>query len=131
MRYHGKYQDKKTHIHLKYFQEIIGLTPFWNAIEWIWMILFRLKSKLSSRCKSQKIPSGTDVSEFPDKSRTFRDVANVCRSSLRNSDMKLSKSKEIGMSLKWLKIVSYTSICFNDIVHVIYKVRNFTLHRGW
>ena len=105
MRCHGKYQNSGilTHIHLTNFQDIIGLTPFWNAIEWIWMILLRLKSKLSSRCKSQKIPSGTDVSEFPDKSRAFRDVANVCRSSLRNSDMKLSKWKEIGISFKGLK----------------------------
>ena len=66
------------------------LTPFWNAIEWIWIILFLLRSKVSRRCRSQKIPSGTDVSEFPDKSRVFRDVANVWRSSLRSSDIWLS-----------------------------------------
>ena len=69
------------------------LTPFWKAIEWIWMMLFLDRSRISSRCRSQKIASGTDVKLFPERSKYLREVPNECKSSRFNSEMKLSEKK--------------------------------------
>lgn len=67
------------------------LTPFWKAMEWIWMMLFRLRSRVSRRWRSQKIASGTEVRQFPERSRTLSDSPSEWRSSRFSSDMKLSE----------------------------------------
>ena len=71
------------------------LTPFWKAIEWIWMMLFLERSRISSRCRSQKIASGTDVKLFPERSKYLREVPNECKSSRFNSEMKLSEKNVV------------------------------------
>ena len=67
------------------------LTPFWKAIEWICMMLFLARFNVSKRCRFQKIPSGTEVNELPERSRLFNEVVKLCSSSLLRSDMRLSK----------------------------------------
>ena len=75
-----------THLHI--------LTPFWKAIEWIWIMLFRAKLKVSRRWRFQKMPSGTEVNEFPERSRLFNDPVKLCSSSRWRSEIRLSNKRK-------------------------------------
>ena len=67
------------------------LTPFWKAMEWICMMLFRANLRISSLCRFQNMPSGTEVSEFPERSKLFNDPERLWSSSRWRSEMRLSR----------------------------------------
>ena len=81
-------------------QHIYILTPFWKAIEWIWIMLFRARLKVSRRWRFQKMPSGTEVNEFPERSRLFNDPVKLCSSSRWRSEMRLSNKRKRGVDLR-------------------------------
>ncbi len=54
------------------------------------MMLFLLRSSRSSRCRSQKMPSGTDARELPERSRDFKEEESGRRSERRRSEIWLS-----------------------------------------
>ncbi len=73
-------------------------------MECICMMLLRLRSSLSSLLRSQKIPSGTEVKEFPERSRLFKEEDKERRSDRRKSEIWLSRKEEKGTK----KYVLYT-----------------------
>ena len=67
-------------------------TPFWKAIEWIFMMLFLLRSRLNNCFRFQKTPSGTEVSELPARISVSREVERLFRSNCSMSEIWLSET---------------------------------------
>ena len=67
-------------------------TPFWKAIEWIFMMLFLLRSRLNNCFRFQKTPSGTEVMELPARISVSRELERLFRSNCSMSEIRLSET---------------------------------------